>query len=344
MVFAERCLEKNGKALFCYTIQTKSGASVRLTNFGATVMSIKMPDKSGQLDELVMGFDDVGEYFENPLYFGSTIGRVANRIAGSAFEIGGKRYCIPPNENGINLLHSGSEGLHKQIFDAAYVPDGNSVEFSYFSPDGEAGFPGNVKIYVAMTLEENNVFRIEYGAQADEDTPLNLTNHSYFNLAGSGRIDSHILQVYAEGYTPVNSSLIPTGEVAPVSGTPFDFRQTRPIGQHICDDDEQIKLAGGYDHNYAIGGEGFRIAAHVEDAASGRAMDVYTDMPGMQLYTANFVAPAEGRGAFAYGPQKAYCFETQFFPDSVNQPNFLSCVQKAGKPYKSKTEYRFTVK
>lgn len=333
--------DNNKKRIYSFLISNGSGSSIKITNFGATIMSIKMPDKNGRLDELVMGYDNIQKYYANPYYFGATIGRVANRIAGGEFQLNGKRYKVACNEKDINLLHSGDAGLHYQVFESECLSARNAVNFYYRSPDGESGFPGNVDINITMTLTEDNIVRIEYKAKSDEDTFLNLTNHTYFNLRGAGSILDHELEIDAGCYTPVDENLIPTGDFESVIGTPFDFRVLRKIGEALDDNFEQINITHGYDHSYVITGQGFRRAAEVVDRQFGRRMSIYTDMPCMQFYTANFIPDTIRRGSFAYGPMKAYCFETQFPPDAMNKRAFPSCLLKQNERYNHSTEYRF---
>lgn len=333
---------KDGKDIFVYTFSNEAGSRMKVTNYGATIMSIEMPDVDGNFTDVVLGFDAPEKYYGDHPFFGATVGRYANRIAGGHFTVGGKDYEIPCNENGVNLLHGGDNSLNRKVWEAS--AEGNTLNLFYHSSDGEDGFPAAVDIRVEMTLTEENAVRLEYFAEADADTVLSLTNHSYFNLRGEGEIGDHVLTIDASEFTPVDENLIPTGEIAEVLDTPLDFTHPHLIGERIEDPFPQMKLCGGYDHNFVLWGEGFRRAARVEDPQSGRVMEVYTDKPGMQLYTANFVPEMEGKNGVQYGPRTAYCFETQLFPDSMHHDEFPSCILEKGKTYHDVTEYRFFVK
>lgn len=316
-----------------YTLVNSCGSSLEVCNHGATITSIKVPDKQGNIGEVALGYADFGDYRLNDKYLGATVGRFANRIAGGRFSVGGREYAMPCNDNGINLLHSGEHGLSRQVFDVEVDEAANGLRLSYTSPAGEGGFPGTLDVCVAMQLTEDNIVRLDYSAATDADTPVNLTNHTYFNLRGSGTILDHTLSINAGRYTPVNSNLIPTGEIAPLEGTPLDFRSPAAIGARIDDDCAQLAICGGYDHNYVLDGEGFRPAAKLE--CDGRVLEVYTDMPGMQFYSGNFLEQPR---------RAACCFETQFYPDSPNQPGFPSCILQPGGVYKSRTEFRFSIR
>lgn len=342
MIETQKAGTKDGKDVFIYTFTNDAGAKMRATNYGATVMSIEMPDPQGNMADMVLGFDAPEDYYGDHPFFGATVGRYANRIAGGQFSINGKDYSIPCNENGKNLLHGGDDSFNRKVWEGS--AEGDILKLTYHSPDGEDGFPAALDVRVEMALTEDNIVRLEYFAQADADTVLSLTNHSYFNLRGEGEIYDHILTINAGEYTPVDENLIPTGEIAEVAETPLDFTHPHLIGERIGDPFEQMTLCGGYDHNFVLWGEGFRCAARVEDPQSGRVMEVYTDKPGMQLYTANFVPEMTGKNGVKYGPRTGYCFETQLFPDSMHHDNFPSCVLKKAKTYHDVTEYRFFVK
>ncbi|MEG1753333.1 MAG: aldose epimerase family protein [Christensenella sp.] len=342
MIETQQVCTKDGKDVCVYTFTNDAHGIMSVTNYGATIMSVLMPDVNGNIADVVLGFSTPQEYFGEHPFFGATVGRVANRIAQGKFMVGGKEYSIPCNEKGVNLLHSGNDSFNRKVWEGTVHE--NTVHLTYHSPDGENGFPGAVDVRVEMTLTEENAVRLEYFAHSDADTLLSLTNHSYFNLRGEGEIYDHILSIGAGEYTPVDENLIPTGEIAEVAGTPLDFTHPHLIGERIEDECEQLKLCGGYDHNFVLWGMGFRAAARVEDPQSGRVMEVYTDEPGMQLYTANFVSEMEGKHGVKYGPRTAYCFETQLFPDSIHHDNFPSCVLHEGRTYHNVTEYRFFVK
>lgn len=342
MIETQKTGIKDGKDIFVYTFSNESGGRMKVTNYGGTIMSIEMPDTDGNPADVVLGFETPEEYFGDHPFFGATVGRYANRIAGGRFTVGGKDYSIPCNENGANLLHGGDNGFNRKVWDGAVGE--NKLTLTYHSPDGEEGFPAAVDVRIEMTLTDDNVVRLEYFAESDADTILSLTNHSYFNLRGQGEVGDHVLTIDAGEYTPVDENLIPTGEIAEVAGTPLDFTHPHLIGERIEDPFPQMKLCGGYDHNFVLWGEGFRRAARVEDPQSGRIMEVYTDKPGMQLYTANFVPEMEGKHGVQYGPRTAYCFETQLFPDSVHHDEFPSCILQKGKTYHDVTEYRFLTK
>jgi len=329
---------KDGKDVFTYSFANDAGGRMKVTNYGAVIMSIEMPDAKGRTDDVVLGYDMPEDYFKDEAYLGATVGRYANRIARGEFTVGGRDYKIPCNEGGAALLHGGAEGFSRKVWDGTV--EGDTLKLTYHSPDGEGGFPAAVDVRVEMTLTGENTVRLEYFAQADADTVLSLTNHSYFNLRGGDNIEDHILTVNAGEYTPVDDKLIPTGELAEVADTPLDFTHPHLIGERIDDP----FLCGGYDHNYVLWGEGFRCAARVEDPQSGRVMEVYTDKPGMQLYTANALAETVGKNGAEYGPRTAYCFETQLFPDSMHHDRFPSCILKKGKTYHDVTEYRFYAK
>lgn len=338
MICENKVGEHAGKNLYSYTLENGCG-KVQVTNLGANIMSIQMPDKMGKLDDVVLGYDSVQEYFSNDASLGSTIGPAANRIRGGNFVVGGKEYNLPCNERGVNLLHSGSEAFSKKVWDSKI--EGGSLILSYHRPDGEGGFPGNMMVWVKIQLLEDNTLVLEYSANSDKDTILNMTNHSYFNLRGKGSIEEHLLIIDAATYTPVNENLIPTGEIAVLSGTPLDFSKCVPIGERIDEEFEQLKLCGGYDHNYIIQGEGMRRAARVVDPLSERVLEVYTNKPAMQFYTANFLEDTVGKGGEVYTPRTAYCFETQLYPDGVHHENFPSWVLPAGQTHRDRTEFRF---
>src|SRR5690349_16595703 len=339
----------DGEAVDLYTLTNKSGAEVEITNYGGSVVSLRVPDRNGKLGDVVLGFDSVDGYVNNTSYLGALIGRYGNRIGHAEFKLDGKTYRLAKN-NGENTLHGGTKGFNKAVWAAKEIPgkDGQALELTYLSKDGEEGFPGNLHVLVIYTLTDSNALRIEYFATTDKDTVVNLTNHSYFNLAGpgSGDILSHILTIEADKFTPVDSGLIPTGELRDVAGTPFDFRKPTAIGARISQDDEQLKLGGGYDHNFVLSrgaGPGESLAARVLEPTTGRVLEVWTTEPGVQFYTGNFLdGKSAGKGGTTYPKRSAFCLETQHFPDSPNQPKFPSVVLSPGERYHTITTYKFS--
>ncbi len=360
MVFLSSCATRitvyndfgiaNGAPVQIYTLTNAKGMEARITNYGATLVSLRVPDRSGALTDVVFGFDSVDGYTQTPAppYFGATIGRYGNRIGGAKFTLDGKTYTMDKND-GANSLHGGKHGFDKVMWSAMPVTsaDGESLELSYLSKDGEGGYPGNLSVTVTYTLTDANEVRIHYTATTDQDTVVNLTNHSYFNLSGpaSGEILDHVLTIEADRFTPVDSGLIPTGELRKVDSTPFDFRQPHAIGERINADDEQIKLGHGYDHNWILNrsGDGLQLAARVLDPKSGRVLEVLTDQPAIQFYTGNFLdGTFKGKGGVAYQHRGALCLETQHYPDSPNHPDFPSTELKPGQKYDTTTVFRFS--
>ena len=340
----------DGKPVDLYLLKNKNGVEVAITTYGGAVVSLKVPDRNGKLGDVVLGYDSLEGYENDKAYFGAIVGRYANRIAHAQFTLDGKTYTLAKN-NGENSLHGGIKGFNKKVWTAKAIPgkDDQSLELSYISKDGEEGFPGNLKVTVTYMLMDSNKLRIEYSATTDKKTVVNLTNHSYFNLAGpgSGDILGHVLQIEADKFTPVDSSLIPTGELRDVAGTPFDFRKLTAMGARIDSDNEQIKLGGGYDHNFVLRSwekpSGETPAARVVEPKSGRVLEVWTTLPGMQLYTGNFLdGTAKGKGGIAYTRRSAFCLETQYYPDSPNQPKFPSPVLPTGERYHAMTIYKFS--
>lgn len=340
---------KEGVETTLYSLKNKNGMTVDLTNYGANIVNILVPDRNGNFDDVVLGYDNVTGYEGNAPGFGSFIGRHANRIGGASFELNGKKYELEKND-GENNLHGGFKGYNKFIYDVETFEDedSSSIEFSRLSPDMEQGFPGNLDISVTYTLTDDNELVIEYLAVSDKDTIVNLTNHSYFNLSGhkSGSVMDQKVMINADKFTPTDDALIPTGEIRDVTGTPMDFRKLKPIGQDINANYEPLKQAGGYDHNYVlnISGNDVEKVAELVDDKSGRVMEVYTNMPGMQLYTGNFLNNEPGKDGAVYQKGSGVCFETQYFPDSSNKPEFPSCVLKAGNEYDFVTVFKFAVK
>ena len=334
---------KNGKEVYAFTISNANGMQAKIINFGAILVSLLVPDKDGKPEDVVLGYDSLEEYYGNGSFFGATIGPSANRIGGASFEINGKAYQIDVND-GPNNLHSHMEnGYHKQVWDA--VEGDNSVTLTLEGKDGEMGFPGNKKITMVYSLSEDNALKLSYHVSADADTIVNLTNHTYFNLAGhkAGKIEDHLLQLHAGNYTPVVPGAIPTGEIQPVAGTPMDFTKMKPIGQDINADFEQLKLTLVYDHNFVIDGAdgSLKEIAVAEDPKSGRKMKVFTTLPGVQFYAGNCIGEDTGKDNTPYGPRKGFCLETQYYPDNIHHPNFPQSVFGPGRDYESVTVYQF---
>ena len=341
----------SGEQIGLYTLSNKKGMEVAITNFGATVVVLKVPDRAGKLADVVLGFDTLQGYENGTAYFGATVGRYGNRIGGGKFSIDGKTYTLPKN-NGDNTLHGGITGFNKKVWMAREIAskDGESLEMSYSSADGEEGFPGNLSVKVVFTLPtDGNELTIDYTATTDKATVLNLTNHSYFNLAGEGNGDilDHVLTLYAKQFTPVDKTLIPTGELRDVAGTPLDFTRATAIGKRINESYEQLVFGKGYDHNWVIasdGRKGLTLAAEAYDPKSGRTLEVLTTEPGVQFYSGNFLDGPKGKGNKAYGQRAAFCLETQHFPDSPNHPNFPSTLLKPNSVFRSQTVFRFSSK
>jgi aldose 1-epimerase len=334
-----------GKAIEIYTLKSAQ-VEVRIMTYGARVVSIKTADKAGKVDDIVLGGATVGDYFKGKdAHFGSIVGRYGNRINAGKFSIDGQTYQAPKNENGKEMLHGGTVGFDAQVWTGREVPEG--VEMTLVSKDGDMGFPGTLTAHVTYTLK-GSALHINYRSSTDKPTVVNLTNHSYFNLAGegSGTILDETLTLNADAFTPVNADLIPTGEIKPVAGTPFDFRQPTVIGSRIDADNEQLKVAGGYDHNWVLNGSDgvMKLAAKVSDPKSGRTLTVTTTEPGVQFYTGNFLDSTHiGPSGTPYAKRGALCLETQHFPDSPNQPKFPSTLLKPGETRRSETVFTFGV-
>ena len=343
----------SGEKTDLYVLTNSRGMAVAITNYGATVVSIKVPDRTGKFADVVLGYDTAKEYQDGTAHFGGSVGRYANRIAHGSFTLAGKTYTLPKN-NGENTLHGGLLSFDKKIWAAKEVPskDGPAIEFTYVSPDGEEGFPGTMTVTVVFTLlNAKNELRIDYSASTDKPTVVNLTNHSYFNLAGQGNGDilSQTLQLNASKFTPVDAGLIPTGELRDVKNTPFDFTRPVAIGERINGTDEQLKLGRGYDHNWVLdkksGFSGIELAAVARDPKSGRVLEVLTTQPGIQFYTGNFLdGTAHGKEGKVYEQRYAFCLETQHFPDSPNHAGFPSTTLFPSRPFHSTTIFRFSVK
>jgi len=329
----------NGTPVDLFTLTNGSGLVAKITNYGAIITEMHVPDRSGKTGDVVLGFDNLEQYLKSHPYFGATVGRVANRIAKGRFTLEGKTYQLAVN-NGPNHLHGGLKGFDKVVWKAE-SQTGASVKFSYTSADGEEGYPGQVAVAVLMTLTEKNELIIEYTATADQPTPVNLTNHSYFNLAGSGDILNHELMIAADHFTPKDATSIPTGEIRAVKGTPMDFTQPHAIGSRFARLEEKPV---GYDHNFVLnaGGKSLGLAARAFEPRTGRVLEVSTTEPGVQLYTSNYLdGSLIGKGGVVYRQHCAFCLETQHFPDSVNHPNFPSTILRPGHMYHQTTVHKF---
>ena len=334
-------MTSKGEEARLFTIQNDKGMEIKVSDYGATLVQVRVPDKEGRLLDVVLGYDEVQGYEAGNAFFGATIGRVANRIGNGEFQLGGRTYELTRND-GQNTLHGGRDFYNKRIWKTGETQE-DHVEFLMDSPSGDQGFPGNVKISVTYTLTKDNEVKIHYRAVPDADTLMNLTNHSYFNLSGhaSGTVLDQEVMLYADAYARADSQSIPTGEIVPVSGTPMDFRQLKPVGAEIEEAYEALEFGKGYDHNWVLNGNGYRKAAFMRSKESGIAMEVYTDLPGMQFYTANFVDHEKGKAGAVYNMRQAACFETQYFPDAVHKDHFEGPEVKAGEVYETTTAYRF---
>lgn len=335
---------RDGKDVYAFTLENANGMKARIINFGAVLVNLYVPDKNGNLADVVLGYDKLEDYYGNASFIGVTIGPSANRVGNASFQIHGKTYQLDVND-GPNNLHSNKElGYHKRVWDVEAADD-NSVTFSIEAPDGDMGFPGNKKISMTYTLSDDNGIKLAYHGTSDADTLINMTNHTYFNLSGhqAGSIEDHILTIHASRYTPVIPGAIPTGELAPVAGTPMDFTNPKPIGQDIREDFEQLKLGLGYDHNFVIdGADGtLREIAVVEDPKSGRKIKAFSNLPGVQFYAGNCIGEEKGKDGVLYGPRMGMCLETQYFPDSINKPEFPSVVFGPDRDYNAETVYQF---
>lgn len=328
-----------------YTLKNRNGMEVRVAAYGARITSIKVPDRDGNYADVVLGYNEIESYktaVKKP-YFGCTLGRSAGRIANGRFTLASTEYVLACN-NGPNHNHGGVVGFDKVEWSAESLKNG--VKFSYRSPDGEEGYPGNLDASVTYTLSDNNELKIEYRATTDKATPVNLSNHSYFNLTGEGSetVMNHELMITADSMTPIDDTSVPTGEIVPVAGTPFDFHQSKPVGRDIESKNEQLKYGSGYDHNFVLNSDA-AVAATLYDPASGRFMEVLTDQPGIQLYTGNFLnGTLVGKSGRSYARRSALCLETQHFPDSPNKPNFPSTILSAADVYQTQTIYRFSIR
>jgi aldose 1-epimerase len=339
---------EEGQQVEQYTLRNANGVEIDIVTWGATVRRIVVPDRSGKAADIALGFDTIDNYLKPHPFFGSTVGRYGNRIAKGRFTLNGVEYKLATN-NEPNHLHGGVRGFDRRLWKARPMsgPDGPSVVLTYVSPDGEEGYPGTLTAVVTYTLTPKNALRIDYRAKTDKDTIVNLTNHSYFNLAGhgSGDILGHELMIDADRFTPVDKGLIPTGELRSVNGTPFDFRKPTAIGARINADDEQIRFGGGYDHNFVLNGEmgKLRRVARLSEKTSGRTIEVLTTEPGIQFYSGNFLNGVKGKEGKSYNYRFGLCLETQHYPDSPNKPSFPSTTLKSGQEYRTTTEYVFGV-
>ncbi len=336
----------DGREMYCYTLTNEAGMKAVISDYGANLVELWVPDKDGVLRDVVLGFSSAAEYEENIPAFGATVGRHANRIAKACYTLNGKEYQLEAN-NGLNNLHSKPGSYYQRFWDVETGEDetGSYVSCSLVSPDGDQGYPGTLQVTVTYTLTSENSLMIQYHMLSDADTIANMTNHSYFNLNGqeSGSILGQYVMINADYFTPSDAELIPTGEIRSVKGTPLDFTERKILGKDMAADDEQIKNGGGFDHNFVLNTDGeMGLAAKMDSVETGIVMEVYTDMPGMQLYTANTTS-IDGKGGIHYDPFCGACFETQFFPDSIHHANFPSCVLKAGEEFESSTVFAFSV-
>lgn len=337
----------NGLPTGLYTLRNKNGLVAQVTNYGAIIVSIFVPDTKGNFADVVQGYDNIADYINmNSPYMGAICGRCANRIASGKFILGGKEFTLAVN-NGPNHLHGGIKGFDKVVW---HVVDasGSAVKMEYFSADGEEGYPGNLKTTVTYTLTDDNELRIDFLATTDKTTVVNLAGHTYFNMAGegSGSIYDHELMINGRFFTPADETNIPTGEIVSVRGTPFDFINPRKIGGDIDKDDEQLRFGAGYDHNWVLDhpAGALGLAATVSDPLSGRTLEVFTTQPGLQLYTANWIDNEKGKFGKHYGKRWAYALETQHFPDAVNKPHFPSTLLNPGEEYRQTCMYKFSAK
>ena len=340
----------DGREVELFTLRNNQGAEVSIMTYGATIVSLKMPDKEGIIEDVALGFDSLQGYMGDNPYFGSIVGRYGNRIAGGEFTLDGQSYPLARN-NSPNHLHGGVVGFDKVLWEASTPDNSDSparVAFSYLSEDGEEGYPGNLSVKVVYTLTHENSLVVDYEASTDKATPVNLTQHTYFNLGGGGEgnILDHELHLNASHFTPVDSTLIPTGEIRSVAATPFDFKSMpMVIGARIAESDTQLVYGNGYDHNYVVdhqGGDSITWVATAYDPSSGRTMEVHSSEPGVQFYTGNFLdGTITGKNGNVYGRNAGFCLETQHFPDSPNQPNFPSTILRPGELYSSTTVFTF---
>ena len=339
-------MEVNGKKTDLYTLRNKNNMEVCVTNFGGRIVSVMVPDKDGQMRDVVLGFDSIQDYVSKPSDFGASIGRYANRINQGKFTLDGTEYQLPQNNYG-HCLHGGPQGFQYRVFDAVQ-PNPQELELTYVAEDGEEGFPGNITCKVLMKLTDDNAIDIRYEAETDKPTIVNMTNHSYFNLDGdAARNEAHLLTIDADYYTPVDSTFMTTGEIAPVEGTPMDFRTPTPVGARINDYDfVQLKNGNGYDHNWVLNTKGdvTRKCATLESPLTGIVLDVYTNEPGIQVYAGNFLdGSLTGKKGITYNQRASVCLETQKYPDTPNKPEWPSAVLRPGEKYMSQCIFKFSV-
>ena len=339
-------MEVNGKKTDLYTLRNKNNMEVCITNFGGRIVSVMVPDKAGQMRDVVLGFDSIQDYVSKPSDFGASIGRYANRINQGKFTLDGTEYQLPQNNYG-HCLHGGPQGFQYRVFDAVQ-PNPQELELTYVAEDGEEGFPGNITCKVLMKLTDDNAIDIRYEAETDKPTIVNMTNHSYFNLDGdAARNEAHLLTIDADYYTPVDSTFMTTGEIAPVEGTPMDFRTPTPVGARINDYDfVQLKNGNGYDHNWVLNTKGdvTRKCATLESPLTGIVLDVYTNEPGIQVYAGNFLdGSLTGKKGITYNQRASVCLETQKYPDTPNKPEWPSAVLRPGEKYMSQCIFKFSV-
>ncbi len=340
---------QDGRPITLYTLTNANGMEVDAMNYGGIIVSIRVPDRKGQFVDVVLGHENLEGYVPNPPYLGAIVGRYANRIANGTFTLDGKTYTLPKND-GSNTLHGGTEKtFNKVVWDAEPLKGKAGATFTYLSKDGDDGWPGNLKVRVTYTLTNDNSLVVDYEATTDKATPINLSQHSYFNLAGEGTGDilNHELTLNADRFTPVDKNLIPTGELRPVKGTPMDFTSSTKIGARIDDNYEQLVLGHGYDHNWVINrsGGGLVLAARMYEPTSGRVLEVSTTQPGVQFYTGNFLdGSVTGKEGHVYKRRYGFCLETQHFPDSPNHPDFPNTILRPGKAFREKTVFKFSTK
>ncbi|HVY82310.1 MAG TPA: aldose epimerase family protein [Steroidobacteraceae bacterium] len=340
----------SGAPVDLYTLRNRHGMEAQITTYGGIVTRLTAPDRNGHFADVVLGHDALADYVkDNSPYFGALIGRYGNRIAKGRFQLNGRHYTLATND-GPNSLHGGKLGFDKVLWNAAEAQSsgyGPQLVLTYLSPDGEEGYPGALSVTAVYTLTEDDALRLDFTATTDQETIVNLTHHSYFNLRGHGDILSHVVQIDADRFTPIDRTFIPTGELRAVAGTPFDFRKPTPIGARIGSDDEQLAFGKGYDHNWVINKESGKLAriATVFEPETGRILEVFSTEPGLQFYSGNFfdgTQPAKGGGTYAY--RSGFCMEPQHFPDSPNQPQFPSTVLKPGETYRNTIIYRFSAR
>ena len=337
----------DGTPVSLYTLSNDQGLEVSITNYGGAITSLKVPDRDGNVGDIVLGYETLADYLKNPRYLGCLVGRHANRIGLGKFSLNAVNYQLAQN-NGVNHLHGGTKGFDKKVWAAETEQDDDAVSLrlSYVSADGEENYPGTLSTRVKYVVNSKNELRVEYGATTDKDTIVNLTNHTYFNFAGKGNVLDHQLMINAESFTPVSKELIPTGEILEVESTPMDFRNTKTIGAEINEPYEQLSFTGGYDHNYVLNNEGspLKLAARVVEPTTGRRMDLFTTQPGMQFYSGNFLdGSLIGKGGVAYKKYAGFCLETQHFPDSPNHENFPSTLLRVGEVFNEVTVFAFSI-